>query len=134
MRWILSILFFSVLASVQAQDKDVNFYMCKWGPAFELEMPNIFTPNSDFKNDQFVPLVKNEICIEHYRMRIFNRWGQQLFESRVYSVGWDGMTIYGYAYPEGTYYYLVDYQYLAQQGNETVERSLEQKGYFLLTR
>jgi gliding motility-associated-like protein len=119
---------------MKSQVKDYAYYQCMWGPAFELEMPNVFTPNDDYKNDQFVPLVKNEICLDSYHLRVFNRWGQQLFESWVHNVGWTGMSIYGHSYEEGNYFYIVDYTYHIVDGNSARSVSRELKGFFLLAR
>ena len=56
---------------------------CGGGPYF----PNAFTPNSDNKNDIFPPVVDG---VEDFTMRIFNRWGDLLFESTDINKGWDG--------------------------------------------
>lgn len=77
-------------------------------PAYTLYIPNAFTPNEDGHNDEF--LVKGlEIGIIQFRMRVFNRWGEQLFESRDINKGWDG-TIRGGIdqVPNGTYLYRID--------------------------
>ena len=58
-------------------------------------IPNIFTPNDDGKNDRL--LIKLD-CIENFNLQIFNRWGEQVFESSPLSkwrgaggeAGWDG--------------------------------------------
>ena len=123
------ILFASHFAN--AQHKDVNYYLCLWGPEFKLEVPNVFTPNHDFVNDHFVPKVDNEICIDSYYMVIYNRWGQQVFETNVYSVGWDGNNLYGQPYPDGSYCYSLVYK--ISQANEK-PKTITQKGVFLLNR
>lgn len=52
-----------------------------------LYVPNAFTPNGDGKNDIF----KAEgIDIEYFRMEIFNRWGEKVFESDHIDRGWNG--------------------------------------------
>jgi gliding motility-associated-like protein len=51
----------------------------KWmnvAPAFVIFIPNTFTPNDDGLNDLFFPQGEG---ILQYRMRIYNRWGQQIF-------------------------------------------------------
>ncbi|MBE2247482.1 MAG: gliding motility-associated C-terminal domain-containing protein, partial [Candidatus Competibacteraceae bacterium] len=50
-------------------------------------VPNTFTPNGDGKND-FFTAVSNS-CKE-YRMFIFNRWGDKIFETEKIDAGWDG--------------------------------------------
>jgi gliding motility-associated-like protein len=41
-------------------------------------------------------------------MLIFNRWGQQIYESTDANIGWDG-TFRGNQCPDGVYYYLAQY-------------------------
>ncbi len=59
----------------------VKYSKCKLG------IPNAFTPNGDGHNDQFRPKYGSEIS--NYRMLIFNRFGQKLFESTDKLKGWD---------------------------------------------
>jgi gliding motility-associated-like protein len=73
--------------------------------------PTAFTPNGDGLNDTYQP---RGISIVHFRMIIFDRWGQQLFETGSMDQGWDG-TSKGKQCPEGTYSFIAWY--------ETVERS-----------
>ena len=57
-------------------------------PAAEIYVPTAFTPNSDGKNDILRPVLMG---IKELRFfRVYNRWGQLLFESRKASIGWDG--------------------------------------------
>jgi gliding motility-associated-like protein len=50
-------------------------------------VPNAFTPNGDGKND--VLFVRSEIT-EDLLFRVYNRWGELVFETRDISKGWDG--------------------------------------------
>ncbi|MBI3510036.1 MAG: gliding motility-associated C-terminal domain-containing protein [Bacteroidetes bacterium] len=54
-----------------------------------LYVPNAFTPNGDGHNDVFLPK-SNWINPDHYRMMIFDRWGNLLFETTDINKGWDG--------------------------------------------
>lgn len=54
-----------------------------------IKVPNAFTPNCDGLNDVFKPVVEAEL-VKHYRISIYNRWGQRIFESTNPSKGWDG--------------------------------------------
>lgn len=56
-------------------------------PEFLIYVPNAFTPNGDELNDIFLP--KGE-GISEYTLFIFDRWGQQIFESDDIYKGWDG--------------------------------------------
>jgi len=53
-----------------------------------IAIPDIFSPNSDGKNDTFYIL---HICdINPFEMHIYNRWGELVFESPDIHKGWDG--------------------------------------------
>ncbi len=54
---------------------------------FNLYIPNAFTPNDDGLNDVFSP--KGHGLVK-YTMRIFDRWGEELFSTKEFSKGWDG--------------------------------------------
>ncbi len=54
----------------------------------EIYFPNAFTPNNDGKNDVFNIL--NAYDLQDYRLVVFNRWGQKIFETGDYRKGWDG--------------------------------------------
>jgi gliding motility-associated-like protein len=66
-------------------------------------VPNAFTPNGDGINDFFLPL-GNVIRPERYDLAIFDRWGQQIFQTLDPSIGWDG-TSGGVPVPDGVYVY-----------------------------
>ncbi len=53
------------------------------------EVPNAFTPNNDQINDVFKPLL--DCPPTDYLFRIFDRWGNSLFETTNYEAAWDGM-------------------------------------------
>lgn len=50
-------------------------------------VPNAFTPDGDGKNDFFTPVSSG---ILDYDLKIFNRWGDLIFESDVEGIKWDG--------------------------------------------
>ncbi len=70
-------------------------------------IPNAFTPNGDGLNDEF-KLISNSDNITAFKMYIFNRWGQMVFESNDIPNGWDGK-IKGEDAPAGTYVYRIKY-------------------------
>lgn len=72
-------------------------------PAMSIYVPNTFTPNGDGLNDTFG--VTGE-AIEEFRMQVFNRWGQLVFESKNAMDRWDG-TYLGEPVPMGTYVYKI---------------------------
>ncbi len=56
-------------------------------PDFHVYVPNVFTPNGDGINDIFLPITSG---IKKYNLTIFNRWGQEVFQSFDAAKGWDG--------------------------------------------
>jgi gliding motility-associated-like protein len=52
-------------------------------------MPNAFSPNGDGKNDTYFPFTINIKEIKFFR--IFNRWGELVFETKGFGEGWNGM-------------------------------------------
>ena len=89
----------------------------------DIFIPNAFTPNGDANNE--VVSVKGNF-IESLTFRIFNRYGQLVFESTDQSLGWDG-TFEGKAVDPGVFvYYLealcVNDEKFFKKGNITVIR------------
>jgi gliding motility-associated-like protein len=70
----------------------------------EVYVPNSFTPNGDGKNDILKPLGFGLKKVEYFR--IYNRYGQLVFETNSLGVGWDG-TFKGKPQTAGTYTYMV---------------------------
>lgn len=55
----------------------------------EAALPSGFSPNGDGKNDVFGILGSGKYSRE-YEMRVWNRWGQEVFRTTDPMVGWDG--------------------------------------------
>ena len=72
-------------------------------------IPNSFTPNDNEYNQLFLPVFTSGFDIYDYNFTVFNRWGDQLFESRDHLVGWDG-SIKGNAPLEGTYTWRIEFR------------------------
>jgi gliding motility-associated-like protein len=58
-------------------------------------IPNAFSPNNDGANDSFTAYSDPEMVVQIKNMRIFDRWGNALFERSDFaandpSLGWDG--------------------------------------------
>jgi gliding motility-associated-like protein len=69
-------------------------------------VPNTFTPDED----KFNPIFKAEGGnIVEFHMIIFNRWGEIMFESYNFNVGWDG-TYGGKICQDGTYIWVIEYK------------------------
>ncbi|MCD4734897.1 MAG: gliding motility-associated C-terminal domain-containing protein, partial [Bacteroidales bacterium] len=56
---------------------------------FQLNLPQAFTPNGDSRNDIFRAIPTYNVEID-FQMMIFNRSGEQVFQSNNISNGWDG--------------------------------------------
>ena len=82
--------------NVQSIDCPID---CSIVPIF----PNVFTPNNDKVNDFFYSTNLNTSC---YKISIFNRWGQKLFQSDSMYLPWDGKNQDGQECPDGVYYYI----------------------------
>lgn len=65
----------------------------------QIVIPNVFSPNGDGDNDTFYI---DGIQGTNNKVRIFNRWGQVVFEANNYRNTWDGRNV-----PDGTYFYEV---------------------------
>jgi len=72
-----------------------------------VEIPNAFTPDGDDLNDTFRPYLG--CIINQYNFKIYNRWGQVVFESNTFGEAWDG-TISGEEAPLDKYVYLVTFE------------------------
>lgn len=74
-------------------------------PDVSVYIPNTFTPNDDGINDVFKPQGVG-IQNENYKMQIYDRWGEKIFESQDFNTGWDG-TYKGKKAQEGVYAYII---------------------------
>ncbi|MDW3650229.1 MAG: gliding motility-associated C-terminal domain-containing protein [Bacteroidia bacterium] len=67
---------------------------------------NAFTPNGDGINDLFE--IKGSF-FSRFQLRIYNRWGNEIFVTDNIDQAWDG-TNSGRPAPEGVYVYMVEYE------------------------
>lgn len=79
----------------------------------EVEIPQFYSPNGDGVNDYFV--IKNIVIYPRNTLRIFNRWGDLMYEMKNYDNSWGGKTsneikgrIGKEDVPSGTYFYIFD--------------------------
>ena len=70
-----------------------------------VNIPNIFTPNGDGKNDTWIAWTGEPMF---YKIVVYNRWGRIVFESNSVNHSWDG-TNYKSGEPctEGVYFYIL---------------------------
>ncbi len=89
-----------------------------------VRIPNVFTPdNNDGTNDAF------DIDIEgwtYYKINIYNRWGNEVFEGEKDGFGNDGINWNGKKYndgavcPAGVYYFIFTYKLVTEADPKTV--------------
>ena len=69
------------------------------------------TPNGDLKNDRFEIGVDLD-CGFTFDVKIFNRWGAEVYDMKNYQNDWDGFSNKSFTssnqLPSGTYYYIVE--------------------------
>lgn len=56
--------------------------------ACDIWFPSAFTPNNDGKNDLFTVL--GAVNLQEYHLKVYDRWGQSIFETNDYTKGWKG--------------------------------------------
>jgi gliding motility-associated-like protein len=73
-----------------------------------LGLPTAFSPNGDGQNDI---LYVRGAAIQTMDLKIYNRWGQLVFESTSQAIGWDG-TFNGEPQPIEAYAYVLDVTFI----------------------
>ncbi|GAO42770.1 gliding motility-associated C-terminal domain-containing protein [Flavihumibacter petaseus] len=69
-------------------------------------VPTAFTPNHDGRNDQFTWISRTPLA--GTELRVYNRWGQEVFHSSSQTAGWDGR-FGGKDQEQGTYIWRLKY-------------------------
>ena len=83
----------------------------------KIYIPEGFTPNGDSKNDIFKP--EFSFTPVSFELKIYNRWGNMIFETKDYQQGWDGTELNGKSAPTATYIYTI---YIKLPDNNTLEK------------
>lgn len=73
-----------------------------------LFIPNSFTPDGEEYNNVFLPVFSTGFIPIKYRLSVYNRWGETIFESTNHTVGWDGHLEFVLC-PDGIYNYQISY-------------------------
>ena len=73
-----------------------------------VKVMNAFTPNGDGTNDRWI-VTNGTGCTNLVKVRVFNRYGQEVYKNDNYQNNWDGM-YGGKPIPDGTYYYTIDFR------------------------
>lgn len=84
-------------------------------------IPSAFSPNGDGFNDVFRPRGSG---VQNFTMQIFNRYGQLVFETTDFLIGWDG-TMNGNKLNPGVFAYIITYNFYGKdsqtlKGNVTL--------------
>lgn len=90
----------------------------------DMYVPTAFSPNGDGLNETLKPLALGLKSVDAFR--IYNRWGQLLFQTRLIGVGWDG-TFGGKEQAPGTYVWYAE-------GTDYLNRKIQRKGSVVLIR
>ena len=90
-------------------------------------IPNAFTPDNDDINDEFKPSIIGHFP-NTYEMRIYDRWGKLVFQTRELDEGWNGqLNNENGKLPNGTYSYVISYDNYART-------TIVRKGMVILVR
>jgi gliding motility-associated-like protein len=82
-------------------------------------VPNSFTPNGDELNNTFLPIFTSGFDPFDYRLSIYNRWGELIFESLDHTVGWDGTFKNLGISEQGTYTFKIEFALKSTGDKET---------------
>ena len=94
-------------------------------PGCLIAVPSAFTPNGDGLNDYLYPL--NAYKAKNLSFKVYNRYGQLVFETTDWTVKWDG-TVNGQKQDPGTYVWMLNYL------DEKTNKQVAQKGTVVLIR
>jgi len=106
-----------LIATTENECKDTIVRIIKINDQFTFYAPNAFTPNNDGINDIFY-VVGNGIDPKTFKMYIYDRWGEKIYETNEYSneypaaTGWDGKIKDNKISPIGSYSWIVIYKNL----------------------
>jgi len=91
-----------------------------------LEVPNVFTPNCDGKNDVFIIKAEN---LKVITANIYDRWGNKVYASpgTRNEIEWDGRNLSGKECADGTFFYIIS-------GSGIDGKEIETKGTVCLFR
>jgi gliding motility-associated-like protein len=87
-------------------------------------IPSAFTPNGDGKNDRLSVKAIGYASLTYFR--VYNRWGQLVYETTRFNNGWDGR-VNGMLQETGTFVWMAE-------GVDILGRIGQEKGVFTLIR
>jgi gliding motility-associated-like protein len=83
---------------------------------FAMYIPNTFTPNGDGDNDMFYAV---SASVKEFNMRIFDRWGEEVFTTNNIHEGWDG-TYRGLESKQDVYVFRVEAKFMNGKYEELI--------------
>lgn len=72
----------------------------------EVHIPNVFSPNGDFANDNFEFTIGNKLAVLNFQ--ILNRWGEIVYQTEDQTINWNGESN-GIECTEGIYFWQLKY-------------------------
>ncbi|WP_254094638.1 HYR domain-containing protein [Dawidia soli] len=93
----------------------------------DIEVTRVVTPDGDGKNDEWV--IARIEKFNRNRVFILDRWGSVIYQASGYNnttIAWNGVNSNGVQVPSGTYYYVIEVDFL--------EKHLKKSGFFELLR
>lgn len=107
--------------SMDRKSFEVTFEECPC----KILVPTAFSPNNDGKNDFFRPITS---CFaKNYRLKIFNRYGEIIFETGEITNGWNGKKG-SRELPTGVYVWILNYK------NPNTQQLIQRSGTVVLIR
>ncbi|MBC7412933.1 MAG: SBBP repeat-containing protein [Bacteroidia bacterium] len=99
------------IVTTQLIIEELNSKKCDTLTITLLEIPQGFSPNGDQVNDMFV--IKGLENYPNNTLKVFNRWGNLVYESNPYTNNWNGITNKGIilsssALNSSTFFYILD--------------------------
>jgi gliding motility-associated-like protein len=79
---------YTIKITTKAGCVTIDTQMVKTIKNADIYVPNAFSPNADGKNDFLHPILRGIKKIDYFR--VYNRWGQLLYESKQEYPGWNG--------------------------------------------
>jgi gliding motility-associated-like protein len=93
----------------------------------DIEVTRVVTPDGDGKNDEWI--IARIEKFNRNRVFILDRWGSVIYRASGYNnttIAWNGLNSSGAQVPAGTYYYVIEVDFL--------EKHLKKSGFFELLR
>ena len=77
------------------------------------QVPTVFSPNNDNRNDFFDVIIPEDQreCVEVIKSKIYNRWGNLIYDNTLPPEGWDGRYENGDMAPAEIYTYVLEVTY-----------------------